>query len=86
LRWYRAYLKTVEGCDYLVHRAAFWPPWAFLLRGVSPTMHGARVAATGDLRDYGLPALRCGKLLDLSVEENSRLERSVPADGMVFWK
>jgi hypothetical protein len=49
-------------------------------------MHGVRVAATGDLRDYGLPALRCGKLLDLSVEENSRLERSVPADGMVFWK
>jgi hypothetical protein len=38
-------------------------------------MHGSRVAATGDLRDHGLPALGYGKLLDLSVQENSRLER-----------
>jgi hypothetical protein len=40
-------------------------------------MHGARVAATGNLRDHGLPAFGCGKLLDLSVQENSRLERNI---------
>jgi len=33
------------------------------------------VAATGNLRGHGLPALGYGKLLDLSVQENSRLER-----------
>jgi hypothetical protein len=35
------------------------------------------VAATGDLRDHGLPTLGCGKLFDLSVQEDSRLERDV---------
>jgi hypothetical protein len=35
------------------------------------------VAATGDLRGYGLPALGCGKLLELSVQENSWLERNL---------
>lgn len=37
----------------------------------------ALVAATGDLRGYGLPALGCGKLLDLSVQENSGLGRDM---------
>jgi hypothetical protein len=35
------------------------------------------IAATGDLRGHGLPALGCGKLLDLSVQESSWLERDV---------
>ncbi|KAI8412275.1 hypothetical protein FOFC_08905, partial [Fusarium oxysporum] len=39
-KWYRACLETVERGDCLVHRAAFWPPWVFLLRGFSPRMHG----------------------------------------------
>jgi len=38
-------------------------------------MHSSRVAATGDLKGYGSPAFGHGKLLDLSVQENSRLER-----------
>jgi hypothetical protein len=40
-------------------------------------MHDSRVAATGDLRDHGLPALGRGRLLDLFVQENSRLERDL---------
>ncbi|KAH7187226.1 hypothetical protein DER44DRAFT_179835 [Fusarium oxysporum] len=42
-KWYRAYLETVVRGDYLIHRAAFWPPWVFLLRGFSPRMHGSRL-------------------------------------------
>lgn len=38
-------------------------------------MYGSGIAATGDLRDHGSPAFGCGKLFDLSVQENSRLER-----------
>ncbi|KAL6405952.1 hypothetical protein AUP68_10507 [Ilyonectria robusta] len=37
----------------------------------------ALVAATGDLRGHRLPALGCGKLFDLSVQENSRLGRDL---------
>jgi hypothetical protein len=40
-------------------------------------MHSPRVAATGDLRDHGLPAPGYGKLLHLSMQENSRLERDM---------
>jgi hypothetical protein len=40
-------------------------------------MHGSRVAATGDLRGHGFPALGYGELLALSVQENSRLERDL---------
>jgi hypothetical protein len=60
-KWYRAYLETMERGDYLVYKAAFWPPWGFLLQGFSPRMHGSRVAATGDLRGSWTSCLRVWK-------------------------
>ncbi|KAJ9413811.1 hypothetical protein QL093DRAFT_2500799, partial [Fusarium oxysporum] len=48
----------------------------FSPRGVSPRMYGPRLQLLAILGDHGLPASGYGKLLDLSVQENSRLERN----------
>jgi hypothetical protein len=70
-------METAEGRDCLLSQSSVLVTSGFSPARVFPKDARFWVAATGDLRGHGLPASRYGKLLDLSVQGNSGLERDL---------